>query len=312
MKNNPRIIFFGTPEIAVPFLVALVKSKFNIIAVVTQPDRPAGRNNVLTPSPVKSIALSHRLPVLQFSTLKSVEVFNSLKSLKPDLFIVMAFGLLFPQKILDLTPLGCLNIHPSLLPKYRGASPIQSQILSGEKLSGLTIMKMDAGLDSGPVLEIMEFPLDNFETSITLTQKITKLGPDFLIETLKNYLDGKIIARPQDKSQATITKIIEKADGRIDWSKPVEEIERQIRAYQPWPGSYTFWDNLKIEIIKASVADIPTTEKSGTVIQKDADVYIATGKNILRIEELKPASKKTMAVVDFVRGHPNFIGSSLT
>lgn len=255
-----KLLFFGTPDLSVPFLEALVNEPdFEVTAVVTQPDRPIGRKQVLASSPVKKLALNKGILVLQPESLKN----DSLTPLLPhpltpfDIFVVVAYGLLIPQKILKMPRLGCVNVHPSLLPKYRGPSPIQSAIVAGDAETGISIMLLDQGMDTGPILAQEKIALASNETQISLIEKIKKIGPKFLIQTLRDYAADKIQPQPQDNSQATVCKLLDRESGKINWSRPAAEIDRLVRAYQPWPGTWAEFDHkgkkLRVKILQTKI-----------------------------------------------------------
>lgn len=268
---STKIIFLGTPDLAVPFLEALTNEPdFEIQAVITQPDRPVGRKQILTPSPVKELALKKGIPVHQPETLRQKEL-PSLPALpKPseggspipfpldtNIAVVVAYGIIIPQTVLNLPRLGFVNVHPSLLPKYRGPTPIQSAIANGDKATGISIMLLDKGMDTGPLLAQEKIILAADETQVSLTEKIKQLGPALLIETIKKYVAGEIKPQPQDDSQAVICKMLSRDSGKIDWSEPAKKIEQKIRAYFPWPGTWTEFDhkgkNIRVKILKAKL-----------------------------------------------------------
>lgn len=288
-----KIIFFGTPDLSVPFLEALTNEPgFEVAAVVTQPDRPVGRKHELTASPVKELAVAKGISVLQPETLKEKKEPPSLTPipypLDADLFIVVAYGLIIPQKVLDMPRFGCLNVHPSLLPKYRGPSPIQSAIANGDVETGISIMLLDKGMDTGPVLAQEKLPLAADETQVSLTEKIKRVGPTLLVETIKKFAAKKISPVFQDDSQATVTKLLTRESGKIDWSEPAEKIDQKIRAYFPWPGSWTeFSHNGKVIRVKV----LRTAVKNGR----------------LEILEVQPEGSAVMSYEDFVRGYGDLI-----
>ncbi len=317
MNNKPKVVFFGTPSLTVPFLDALINSDYSISAVITQPDRPAGRKNILTSPPVKKLAEQQGIKIIQVETLREEliqedkSIFDEFGSLKADVYVVVAFGLIIPERVFSIPKFGAINVHPSLLPKYRGASPIQSAILNNDRTTGITIMKLDSGMDTGPIIDQMEIKLTQDETTPTLTEKITKIGPAFLIKTLNDYLNGKLVPEPQDNSKSSTTKQLTKKDGQIDWSQPAHKIESQIRAYQFWPGSYTFFNNTKIEILSARVSKADEVPASGTVLSQSNNTFVATGQDLLELIKIKPASKNEMTAGDFIRGHKDFVGTVL-
>ncbi|MBU0707458.1 methionyl-tRNA formyltransferase [Patescibacteria group bacterium] len=310
-NNNLKCIFFGTPDLAVPFLKVLNKNNVSIEAVVTQPDRPAGRHKILTAPPIKLAAQGLDLKTIQVNSLKDSQTLDTIISINADIYIVVAFGLIIPKELLEVPRFGIINFHPSLLPKYRGASPISSPILAGDTTTGMTIMKMTEGLDCGPIINQKNISIDVDETSKTLTNKFMTQGPDWLYQTLLDYSSGKLNIKLQDESKATLTKQMNKSDGHVDWSKEAQLIERMIRAYNPWPGVYTFYNGKRINLIKANV-NISLSAPAGQVFQKDGHIYVGTEKGALELQVIKPSSKNDTPVLDFIRGHSDFVGSKLT
>ncbi|MCX6785606.1 MAG: methionyl-tRNA formyltransferase [Candidatus Komeilibacteria bacterium] len=307
---KPSIIFFGTPDFAVPTLQALIREDYDVILVVTQAAKPVGRKQILTSTPVKIEAKKLSLPV-------GTDL-AELKKYHADLGVVAAYGELIPKKILDLFPLGVLNIHPSLLPKYRGPSPIQTAILNGDKETGITIIKLDAKMDHGEKLKAQSLKLKADDGYKSLSESLALLGAKMLVEILPDYLNDKIKLLPQDDSQATFTKIISKEDGKINWQKSAEQIERQIRAYAPWPGCYAeFMVNgkkINVKIVFARVCDNVTThncaslhgdnqENIGKFTSKDNFLYIRCGHGALLVETLQPEGKKEMSAREFINGY---------
>lgn len=305
---------------------ALIKNGYNVVAVVTNPDEPFGRKNILTPPPVKVLAQKHKILVLQPENLKDPNFKKELP--EADLFIVAAYGKLIPKEILDMPKYGALNIHPSLLPRWRGPSPIQSTILAGDKETGVTIIKMDELMDHGPILAKRELVIFNSQFSIPKTtyQKLhdtlAKLGAELLMETLPRWLKGEITLvpqdnSPQDNSKTTHSKILKKDDGRINWSRPAEEVERMIRAFNPWPGAWTLWPSDKkiyrLRIEKAVVTDDEPVEGGPGYTYRSpyCSLLVKTGKGSLIVEELTLGGKKRTASAVFLRGYPNFLGSRL-
>lgn len=302
-----RIVFFGTPEIAVPFLKSLHADKtFEVVAAVCQPDKPAGRGKKLESPPVKIEASELGIPVYQFPTLKDETVVDVLRVLNADTFVVFAYGKIIPQSILDIPAKGCVNVHPSLLPKYRGPSPIQAPILNGDAQTGITIIKMDAGMDTGSILAQDHIELDARETSITLANKISFQGPALLVDTLERYLSGNLVPVPQDDSRATITKLIEKDDGRIDWTKPAIEIDRIVRAYAGWPSAWTVWQRhdlpLRLKIHVCEVLGEAATLSPGTVQIHGSTLHVHTGHGLLKINRIQPEGKTPMDTGAFLNG----------
>jgi len=305
-----KVIFMGTPEFAVPSLQALIDSEDEIVAVVCQPDKPKGRGLEVAAPPTKILAEKHSVPVLQPQKIKTEEFFNELKSYKPDLICVAAYGKILPKNILDLPPSGCINVHASLLPKYRGAAPINWTIIRGEKITGITTMKMDEGMDTGDMLLKKELKVEDEDTGETLSQKLCHVGAELLIETLTLLKEGKLNPIPQDNSQATYAPMLKKEDGKIDWQKPAEEIRNLIRGILPWPGAYTTLDGKLLKIYRANVSD--SNGKPGEVIKSDSHILrIGTGSGALDVLELQIEGGKRLKVEEFLRGRKINEGSVL-
>ena len=291
----------GTPEFAVPSLQALIESEDEVIAVVTQPDKPKGRGLEVAPPPTKVPAEIHGIHVLQPQKIKTDDFFNELKKFNPDLICVAAYGKILPKNILDLPPYGCANVHASLLPQYRGAAPINWAIIRGEKITGITTMKMDEGMDTGDMLLKKELPIEDEDTGETLSQKLSHIGAALLIETIKLLKEGKLNPIPQDHSQATYAPILKKEHGKIDWEKPAEEIKNLIRGTLPWPGAYTTLGGKPLKIYRARVSE--GVGKPGEVIKSDSWILkVATGKDALDILELQVEGGKRLKAEEFLRG----------
>lgn len=315
-----RIVFMGTPEFAVPILQALVEN-YNVVAVYTRIDKPSGRGKQVVVSPVKHFALQHNLPLEQPRSLRNGSEQHRLREYNPDVVIVAAYGLLLPKAILETPARGCINTHASLLPRLRGASPIPYAILAGDSEAGVTLMQMDEGLDTGDILTARSIPIAPEDTTETLTQKLSKLGAELVLDTLPAYLEGKIIPKPQDHSQATMTRLVAKEDGQIKWDKSATYIERMVRAYQPWPTAYTYLPSPSggrgaggeglLKILHASVLERNAPEIPGTVLQIGKDIGIATGKGILLLYKVQLAGKREMTAGEFARGQREFVGSHL-
>jgi methionyl-tRNA formyltransferase len=306
-----RLVFMGTPEFAVPVLEALV-GQYQVVAVVTQPDRAAGRRRRVKFSPVKKTALAHDLPVLQPPSLRQSEAAAELRELTPDVIVVAAFGQILPSQVLAIPPHGCLNVHASLLPRYRGAAPIAAAILAGEEQTGVTLMLMEEGMDTGPVLAQARCNIEPQDTTGSLSVKLAHLGADLLLETLPRWLDGQMTPQPQDDSLATYCQMITKKDGLIDWSLPATDLWLRVRAYHPWPGAYTYWRGKLLKVLHARPVTIgPSIEKSGRVISLDDKVAVVTGTDALLLEEVQLSGKKALAIQEFTRGQRDFIGSVL-
>lgn len=305
-----KIVFMGTPTFAVPVLQKLLEAGHDVIAVYSQPDRPSGRGNKLTRTPVKQFALDNELEVRQPKSLRSQEVQAELASLLPEVIVVAAYGLFLPLPVLELPPLGCLNIHPSLLPKYRGPSPVVTAILNGDNVTGVTIMKLDEGMDSGPILAQREVPIGDYETAPELTERLFGVGADLLIDTLQAWASERIEAHPQDDRQATITSLVKKEDGEIDWNSSPEHITRMIRAYQPWPGTFTHWNGKLLKIFRASATDGKAPH--GRIVSLGDDrLGIGTSDGVLEVTSLQIEGKKAMAVSEFLLGNRDFLGAEL-
>ncbi len=303
-----KIVFMGTPDFAVPALQLLI-THHDVLGVVTQPDRPAGRNRQLQQSPIKQLALQHGLPVFQPEKIRRPEAVETLYQWSPDVYVVAAFGQILPQAVLDIPPQGSLNIHASLLPRWRGAAPIQAAIRAGDSESGVTIMKMDAGLDTGPMLTCRAIPISPQETGQSLHDRLSKIGGELLIETLPGYLDGTIQPQAQDESRVTYTPQIQKEDGYIDWQQPAEEIERLVRAFTPWPGTYTLWENQPLKILSGSVGQ--GIAESGLVVQQHNKIAIGTGAGLFYPTRLQMAGRSVLDIQQFLLGRPDFNGSRL-
>jgi methionyl-tRNA formyltransferase len=310
-----RIIFMGTPELAAASLRALWREPaFQIVAVVTQPDRPKGRDLKLQPSPVKLLALGAGLPVLQPVKAREESFLAELRTWQPELIAVAAFGQILPASILELPRLGCLNVHTSLLPKYRGASPIQSAILNGETETGVTIMKMDVGLDTGAILTQRGTPIRDDDNAATLHDRLAQLGAELLVQTIPDYAAGKIIPQAQLHELATHVAKIKKEDGRIDWTQPARVIWNRIRAFTPWPGAFTYLpappQPLLLKIWQAEV--VAQTGAAGAVLSADKNgVVIACGEGALRVTNLQREGGRRLSAQEFLAGHPLPAGGRL-
>jgi len=308
-----QAIFMGTPQFAAVILESLLRSPCQVAAVYTQPDRPMGRSRQVAWSPVKRLATEHKIPVIQPESLKSMEAIEELASFKPELIIVAAFGHIISQEILSLPKFGCLNVHPSLLPQHRGPSPIASALLRGDQLTGVTIMLMDEGMDSGPILAQREVKISFEDTTGSLMQKLAEIGAELLLDTLGLWLEGKLKPQAQDETQATYSKLITSKDGKIDWHLPAVELWHQIRAFNPWPGCYTWWRGKRLKIHEAVSLSKAGNGEVGKVIalQQPVSVGVVTGKDILELRQIQLEGKRQMMGGEFVRGRRSFIGSIL-
>jgi methionyl-tRNA formyltransferase len=304
-----RVVFMGSPEFAVPSLRALC-GRFDVVGVVTQPDRPAGRGRKVRESEVKRVALEQAIPVVQPARLSDPEAQRRLDAWQPDVIVVAAFGQLVPGPILDRPAQGCLNVHPSLLPRWRGASPIQAAILHGDHKTGVTIMKLDAGLDTGPIIAQRRVALDPEITGGELSRQLAGVGASLLVEILPDYVAGSLKLVPQDDDRATYAPAIPKSAGELDFTKPASELARQIRAYEPRPGSFMTWNGRRL-IVRRAHHHPGQHEVPGEVFVVDGHPAVTTLDGSLVLEVLQPAGKEPMDGSSFVRGAPRFIGSSL-
>jgi methionyl-tRNA formyltransferase len=296
-----KIVFMGTPEFAVPSLKVLIESEEEVIAVVTQPDKPKGRGLEVSLPPTKVLAGKHCVLVLQPQKIKTEEFFNQLKNLNPDLICVTAYGKILPKHILDLPPHGCINVHASLLPKYRGAAPISWAIIRGEKVTGITTTKMNEGMDTGDMLIKRKICIDDEDTGETLSQKLSKVGAEALIETISLLKEGRLNPIPQDHSQTTYAPMLKKEDGEIDWRKSADEIRNLIRGALPWPGAYTRLEGKLLKVYKARIAE--GYGKPGEVIKSVSETLrVATGIGALDLLEIQIEGGKRLEAQAFLRG----------
>jgi methionyl-tRNA formyltransferase len=309
-----RLLFMGTPDFAAVALEKLIASRHELLGVVTQPDKQKGRDRAITFSPVKELALKHGLTVYQPIKVKNPEFIEIVKTLAPDAIVVAAFGQILPKALLDLPPYGCINIHGSLLPKYRGAAPIQYAILNGETETGITIMYMDTGIDTGDIILQSRIAIAAEETGGSLFDKMAVLGGDLLLEALDRLEAGTASRIPQNNEQASYVKILNKEMGRLDFSQPAEQLERYIRGLNPWPSAYTSLDGKTLKLWRAEVenADSKEQREPGEVIEIRKDSFVvATGEGRLVIKELQLEGKKRMTADAFLRGYPIAVGSRL-
>ncbi|HEY8476430.1 MAG TPA: methionyl-tRNA formyltransferase [Chloroflexota bacterium] len=310
-----RVVFMGTPEFAVPTLRGLLEAKYEVVLVVSQPDRPVGRRLRLTPPPVAQLAREIGLPLVQPTTLRDPSVQERLRASRPDVIVVVAYGRILPRAVLGLPPRGCLNVHASLLPRWRGAAPIQAAILAGDEETGVTIMLMDEGLDTGPVLAQRATPIADADNAETLERRLALMGRDLLLETLPRWLDGTIQPRPQDERLATVAPPVAKEQGLISWDQPAVQIWRQVRAMYGWPGAYTFWHGRLLKVLAAEPRPNGRGLPPGQtlVVREDRreTLAVATGQGVLVLREVQPEGGKRMDAAAFLRGHPAVVGSVL-
>ena len=300
-----RIVFMGTPEFAVPSLTALLNSDHRVVGVVTQPDRPKGRGQELALSPIKQLALQHKISILQPLKMKDPAFLDALSAWKPDLITVAAFGRILPKTILDLPPRGCINVHASLLPKYRGAGPIQWAIINGERETGITTMLMDEGMDTGAILLQERTPITPDDTAGTLSAKLAEVGGKLLIETITKLEEDSLVPQQQDHARATMAPLLKKEDGLLDWKLTAEQLANRVRGLTPWPGAYTFAKGNRWTIWLASATGQSGSAAPGTIqsTTKDA-ILVATGKGLLAVTELQPANSRRMTAAQYLAGHP--------
>lgn len=317
MKNSStmtvRTVFMGTPQFAVTILECLLQSSYQVVAVYTQPDRAAGRGRPVVFPQVKRMALERGIPVIQPETFRSREVVKELASLQPELIVVAAFGSILPPEVLSLPKFGCLNVHASLLPRHRGPSPVANTILCGDELTGVTIMLMDTGLDTGPILAQEKVGISFMDTAGSLSAKLADVGAGLLLQTLPGWLEGKIKPQAQAESQATYSKLITSEDAEIDWNLSALELWRMVRAYNPWPSCYTWCQGKRFRIHKAIPLGDGGNGEIGKVIAlaEQPGVGVVTRQGILGLCQIQLEGKRAMSVTDFVRGKRDFIGCIL-
>lgn len=325
-KRMLRIIYMGTPYFAVPALAMLIEQAapgkllpegYEIVTVITRPDKPAGRGHGVAYSPVKQLALEHGIPVWQPGSFKKAANSAALAEYHADLYIVAAFGQILPQSVLDQPRYGTLNIHASLLPRHRGADPIAEAILQGDRETGVSIMLLDAGVDTGPVLSKSSIALSGDETTGTLTGTLAELGAEALHEVLPRWIAGEITPQPQDSDKATHTRMLTKEDGIIDWQRPAAVLSRKVRAYQPWPGAFTHWKGKLLKVLSARPlsVELPGKAVPGTVgVREDVGhkvLAVTTGSGLLLVRQLQLEGKKALSAEDFLRGYNQIVGDVL-
>jgi methionyl-tRNA formyltransferase len=301
VSDSLRIIFAGTPDFAARHLDALLSSAHQVVGVFTQPDRPAGRGKKLMPSPVKVLAQQHNLPVFQPASLRAAENQQLIADLQADIMVVVAYGLILPKAVLEMPRLGCINVHGSLLPRWRGAAPIQRSLWAGDEETGVTIMQMDVGLDTGDMLYKLACPITAQDTSASLYDKLAQLGPQGLLETLAQLAEGRAQPQVQDEALVTYAEKLSKEEAKLDWSLPAAQLERCIRAFNPWPMSYFLIDEQPVKVWQASVIPASGRNTPGTIIEANKlGIQVATAEGVLNLEILQPAGKKAMSAQDLL------------
>lgn len=314
--NPIRIVFMGTPEFAVPSLVALHEAApahdWELVGVATQPDRPAGRGNRVIASPVKAQAERYGLPILQPTSFrKDPATLPALAALQPDLLVVAAYGLILPRSVLALPQHGAINVHASLLPAYRGASPITTALLDGRDVTGVSIMLMDVGMDTGPVLTQTQQAIDAGDTTASLSERLATQGAKLLVESLPRWIAGEITPTPQEAlpGEVSLCRLIKKEDGQIDWRQPAAVIERMTRAYTPWPSAYTTWHGEPFKIWRA--APVEGSAQPGRVVNTPQGIAVGTSEDLLLLHSVQPAGKRVLDIRSFLNGAPDFVGAQL-
>ena len=312
-----RVIFMGTPEFAIPPLKHLILNQYQVVAVYTQPDKPGGRGRSLVSPPLRRAALAWKLPVVQPISLKSARAVAQLAEFHPDVVVVAAFGQILPQSVLDIPGYGCINIHPSLLPRFRGASPVAAAILAGDEFTGVSIMLMDRGLDTGPILARAQIPISAQDTTGSLTAKLSLIAAQLLQEVLARWSGGELTPQPQNEAEATYSGPISKEEGEIDWRLPAVGIWRRVRAFQPWPGCYTKWQGRQLKIIEAVPLPAEAALEVGQVValapatESEAAFGVSTGDGILGVLKVQLEGKRAMSAAEFLRGQRQFIGAKV-
>ena len=308
-----RVIFMGTPDFASATLQALIDAGHEIALVVTQPDKPAGRGKQVKGSPVKELAEAAGLPVYQPVKVKDPEAIEILRGVNADVIIVVAFGQILPQAVLDLTPYGCINVHASLLPAWRGAAPIQWALLNGDTVTGVTTMQMDAGMDTGDILRVEKVPISIDDTAESLFETLSVLGAETMLATIDDIEQGRAHPVPQDHAQATTVGLLTKQLGEVDWTKPALQIHNQIRGLYSWPGAYTFLDGTMLKLHKSTLTNDKREKPAGTVVQSKDRLLVCCGDGqCIELSEVQLVGKKRMAAADFLRGHAVPVGTILT
>ena len=296
-----RIVFIGAGEIGVPTLQALLKSEHEVVGIVTQPDKPVGRAQIIEPPPIKKALAGAKMPILQPARIKEHQAIAEIRALIPDVIVVMAYGQILPRDVLEIPEVACLNLHASLLPRWRGAAPVQAAIAAGDRETGITVMYMDEGLDTGDILLHRKIDILPTDTGGSLHDRLAKIAPDALLDSLRLFVEGRAPRTPQDNSLATYAPKLKRDDGRIDWSEPAEMIERKIRAFNPWPGAFMKIERQTLKIFSASVFDL--SGEPGEILRSEKELVIAAGTGALSLSEVQLEGKRRMSAAEFLRGH---------
>ena len=311
---NLRVLFMGSPPPAIPVLRAVKEIAGVVVGVYTQPDRQAGRGRRIEPTAVKRYALDQGLPVYQPPSLRDEGAREQVQALAPDLVVLAAYGKILPRRILELPRLGCVNLHPSLLPRHRGATPVAGAILAGDEVTGATLFVMDEGMDTGPILAQRDEQVRPDDRTPELTERLFALGAELAREALPAYAAGRITPLPQTEEGMTVTRRLTKEDGELDWTKPAVALEREVRAYFPWPSSFTYWQGKQLQVLEAGVTRGAPHAPAGTVVQLSDDPAITgvvTGEGALALRTVRLAGRPAMATADFLRGYPSLLGAKL-
>lgn len=296
-----RIVFIGAGEIGVPALQALLKSKHEVVGIVTQPDKPVGRAQIIEPPPIKKALAGPKMPILQPARIKEREAIEEIRALAPDVIVVAAYGQILPRDVLEIPKVACLNLHASLLPRWRGAAPIQAAIAAGDPETGITVMYMNEGLDTGDILLQSQIDILPTDTGGSLHDRLANIAPDALLNSLGLLVKGSAPRIPQDNTLVTYAPKLKREDGRIDWSEPADAIERKIRAFNPWPGAFMKLDGANLKIFSASVVDL--SGKPGEILESGKEFIIAAAERALSLEEVQLEGKRRMSTTEFLRGH---------
>ncbi|CAB1277298.1 methionyl-tRNA formyltransferase [Candidatus Nitrosacidococcus tergens] len=307
-----KIFFAGTPEFAAIILQRIIESDYRVYGIYTQPDRPSGRGQRLTPSPVKKVGITHNIPIYQPKTLKDKSIQDQFKALTPDILIVAAYGLILPLSILNTPLLGCINVHASLLPRWRGAAPIQRALLAGDKETGVSIMKMDVGLDTGSVIRMNTYAIQKTDTAATIHDHLAELGAESLLACLPMQVENKCSYTPQNEAQACYAPKITKEEAFLNWNQSAVLLDRKVRAFNPWPVAKIQIQDQVLKVWEATVLENSRLTPPGTILRADKlGIDIATGEGILRLLKIQPAGKRVMAAQDYINAHPLTVGTQL-